>query len=104
MISTVLIGVFLNRGNHDTKMPATSEQTSDNKRLSEMAVGVETRGLLLPMTLCDSSGHGAHSPPLRQAAGRYLPFALLRCEFIDNSLREAKTRKIQIIIIIGIKW
>jgi len=45
--------------------------TSYNKRLSEMAVGVETRSLLRPMTLCGSSGHGAPNPPLRQAAGRY---------------------------------
>ena len=53
-----------------------SKCTAHNKRFSEMAVGVETRSLLLPMTLYGSSGHGAPSPPLRQAAGRYLPYVL----------------------------
>jgi len=45
--------------------------TSYNIQLSEMSVGVETCSLLLPLTVCDSSGDGAPSPPLRQAAGRY---------------------------------
>ena len=44
--------------------------TAYNKRFSEMSVGVETGSLLLPMTLCGSSGHAAPNPPLRQAAGR----------------------------------
>ena len=52
---------------------------SFNKRFSEMAVGVETCSLLLPMKLCGSLGHGAPRPPLRQAAGRYVKYALLRC-------------------------
>jgi len=41
-----------------------------------MAVGVETRGLLLPLTLCGSSGCVAPHPPLRQAAGRYVQLCL----------------------------
>jgi len=45
-----------------------------------MAVGVEAGSLLLPMTLCGSSGHGAPNPPLRQAGGRYVTFPLVRCE------------------------
>ena len=57
-------------------------RTAHNKRFSEMAVGVETGSLLLPMTLCGSSGCGASNPPLRQAAGRYLPFTLLQCVFL----------------------
>jgi len=64
-------------------------QTSHNRRLSEMAVGVEIGGFLHPLTACGSAGSGAPSPPLRQAAGRYLPFTLLRCEFIDNALKIA---------------
>ena len=67
-----------------------SGQTADNKRFSEMAVDVETGSLLLPMTLCCNSGCGAPNPPLRQAAGRYLTFPLLRYEFIGNALREAE--------------
>ena len=54
-----------------------------------MAVGVETLSLLLPMILCGSLGHGAPRPPLRQATGRYVTLALVRCKFIGNSLREA---------------
>ena len=42
-----------------------------------MAVGVEASSLLFPMTLCGSSGHDAPHPPLRQAAGRYLPYVLV---------------------------
>ncbi|MCL2046938.1 MAG: hypothetical protein FWG88_11230 [Oscillospiraceae bacterium] len=61
--------------------------TSYNRRLNEMAVGVETSSLLLPLSICGSSGHGAPRPPLRQAAGRYLTFPMLRCEFIDNALK-----------------
>ena len=64
-------------------------ETSHNKRLSEMAVGVEICSLLLPMTLCASSGYGAPRPPLRQAAGRYVKFALVRCKFIDNALKNS---------------
>ena len=62
-----------------------SRQTSHNKRFSEMAVGVETSSLLLPITLCDSSGIGAPNPPLRQAAGRYATYALLRWNTEKNS-------------------
>ena len=60
------------------KASPTYGHTSHNKRFSEMAVGVETESLLLPMTPCDSSGHGAPRPPLRQAAERYTTYALLR--------------------------
>jgi len=45
--------------------------TSYNKQFSAMAVAVETRSLLHPLTLCGNSGCGAFRPPLRQAAGRY---------------------------------
>ena len=54
-----------------------------------MAVGVDTESLLRPLTVGDSSGHSAPNPPLRQAAGRYLPFTLARCVFIDNTLKVA---------------
>jgi len=53
-----------------------------------MAIGVETRGLLRLLTVCGSSGLSAPNPPLRQAAGRYVTFTLLRCEFIDNPFLE----------------
>jgi len=43
-----------------------------------MAVGVETTSPLRPMTLCDSSGLSAPNPPLRQAAVRYVQYALVR--------------------------
>ena len=38
---------------------------------------METASLLLPLTLCGSSGDVAPNPPLRQAAGRYVPYVLL---------------------------
>ena len=53
-------------------------RTAHNKRFSEMAVDVETSRFLLLMTLCGSSGHGAPNPPLRQAAGRYVQYTLVR--------------------------
>jgi len=61
-------------------------ETSHNKQLSEMPVGVEVGSLLLPMTLCGSSGGGAPNPPHRQAAGRYMPYALLRWNTIISFL------------------
>ena len=52
-------------------------QTAHNKQLSAMAVAVENGSLLRPMTPCGGSGCSAPSPPLRQAAERYVPYALL---------------------------
>ena len=43
-----------------------------------MAGGVEAGSLLLTLTVCGSSGCGAFRPPLRQAAGRYATYTLLR--------------------------
>jgi len=54
-----------------------------------MAVVVEAESLMNPMTLCGSAGHCAPHPPLRQAAGRYRQFTLLRCVFIDNSAKKS---------------
>jgi len=54
-----------------------------------MAVAVETRSLLHSLTLCGSSWCSAFRPPLRQAAGRYLPFTLVRCEVVDKPLKPA---------------
>ena len=45
-------------------------RTAYNKRFSEMAVGVETRSLLHPLTAYGILRCGAPNPPLRQAAGR----------------------------------
>ncbi|MCL2046942.1 MAG: hypothetical protein FWG88_11250 [Oscillospiraceae bacterium] len=42
-----------------------------------MAVGVESRRAAAPLTACGSSGCGAPNPPLHQAAGRYMPYALV---------------------------
>ena len=128
------------------RTPSISGHTADNKRLSEIAVCVETRNLLLPMTLCDSLSFGTPNPPrspsrwaigrkfrlrsisclsgaryaradslvplrgtspistlgrnsdrcgcaarprLRQACARFVTFPLVRCEFIDNALKES---------------
>ena len=70
------------------KLVSAKSQTADNKRLSEMAVGVETGSLLLPMTLCGNSRCGAPRPPLRQAAGRYLTYALGAVEMVLTIVRE----------------
>jgi len=53
-------------------------ETAHNKRFSEMAVGVETGSFLLPLNVFDSSRYGAPNLPLRQAAGRYVIYTLLR--------------------------
>ena len=53
-------------------------RTADNKRFSEMAVGVETETRLHPFTAYGILRCGAPNPPLRQAAGRYLPYVLVR--------------------------
>ncbi|MCL2045640.1 MAG: hypothetical protein FWG88_04570 [Oscillospiraceae bacterium] len=55
-----------------------SGQTSYNKQLSEMSVGVETEALLRPLTVCENSSQYAPNPPLRQAAGRYATYTLVR--------------------------
>jgi len=43
-----------------------------------MAVAVETISFLHPLTPCGSSWCDAFIPPLRQAAGRYATYALVR--------------------------
>jgi len=63
--------------------------TSHNRRLSEMSVDVENLSVLHPLTVCSNSGCGVPHPPHRQAAGRYMTFPLVRCEFIDYALKES---------------
>ena len=43
---------------------------------------METGSLLHPLTAGDISGLGAPRPPLRQAAGRYVTFALGSVEMV----------------------
>jgi len=43
-----------------------------------MSVRAESEVLPRPLTAFGSSGYDALSPPLRQAAGRYVTFSLLR--------------------------
>ena len=43
-----------------------------------MAVGVETETQLHPLTVCGILGYNTPRPPLRQAAGRYATYSLLR--------------------------
>ena len=54
----------------------TSVETSHNKQLSEMTVGVETEAILRPLTVCENTSQHAPNPPLRQAAGRYVQLPL----------------------------
>ena len=56
-------------------------------QLSEMSVEVEASSFLRPLTVDDSSWFVAPNPPLRQAAGRYVTFVLVWCDFIDNHLK-----------------
>jgi len=70
--------------------PRLRRQTSHNKRFSEMAVRVETETRLHPLTAYGILRCGAPRPPLRQAAGRYVTFPLVRCGFVDNTLKESE--------------
>ena len=54
-----------------------------------MAVGVEVQGFRLRCPHVAVHGVVHPSPPLRQAAGRYMPLPLLRCIFISNPLTES---------------
>ena len=69
-------------------MLSISGHTADNKRFSEMAVGVEVGSLLLPMTPCGCSGHGVPNPPHRQAAGRYTTYTLVLCYPIEIPIKK----------------
>ena len=69
-------------------MLSISGHTADNKRFSEMAVGVETEVRLRPLNTYGILRCGAPNPPLRQAAGRYVQLTLVRCEFFDDSVLE----------------
>jgi len=56
---------------------SASGHTAYNKRFGEMAVGVETGSLVLPLTAYGILRRGAPHPPLRQAAWRYAQAALI---------------------------
>ena len=71
-----------------------SVETSHNKRLSEIAVGVETGSHLLPLSVDDSSSIGTPRPRLRKATGRYQQFTLLRCEAVDYFLGRLYVKEI----------
>ncbi|MCL2046998.1 MAG: hypothetical protein FWG88_11530 [Oscillospiraceae bacterium] len=58
-----------------------------------MAVEVETKSYLLPLTVDDSSRYVAPHQSLRQTDGRYLTFLLVRCEFINNAFEESRISK-----------
>jgi len=60
----------------DKNLGKNKKIDSLNKQLSEMPVDVWTRSFLHPLTVCGSSRYVAPNPPLRQAAGRYVQFAL----------------------------
>jgi len=64
-----------------------------------MPGGVEADLLVLPLINRDSSSCGAPHPPLRQAAGRYTSFALVRCEFIDKHSIIAKNQNLNRVFI-----
>jgi len=67
----------------------SAKKPAHNKRFSEMAVGVETSSLMHPSTSVIVQALAQPRPPLRQAAGRYLPFTLLRCEAVDKPSKDA---------------
>ena len=70
-------------------MPEETRQTTHNKRFGEMAVGVEAA---VPPRHCPLVVVQVAERPIRhvrQAAGRYVTFPLVRCEFVGNTLTES---------------